>query len=87
MSYWNVIFLFITTLIFTKDIQIKTNLFKKQVLFVYISAARIANGHIDSFESALLELFIRNLQIELLIASQGQKPTQIFVIIFCLQYL
>ena len=66
----NFFFLFRITLISTKDklrliyLQNKFSLIKL-CLIIYISPARIAIDQISSFESALLEFFIWNFQIEL----------------------
>lgn len=50
--------------------------FNKIGLIVCINAARAVVGHIGSFKSALLELCIMSLQIEILTASgdEGAKP-------------
>lgn len=65
-------FLFTISLISTKDSQMKTNLlvenkssFNKIGLIVCINAARAVAGHIGSYKSALLELSIMSLQIEI----------------------
>ena len=50
----------------SKDSQIETNSFEKQVCFnklgliISIGLARIVTGHIDLYKFALLELFIKN---------------------------
>ena len=57
-------------------LQNKSSL-NKSGLIICISSARIAIDHEDLLKFALLELFIRNHQIELLVASPDQKPSQI----------
>ena len=52
----------------------------KPGLIIYISSARIAIDHEDLLKFALLEPFIMNVRVELLVASPGQKPSQILAI-------
>ena len=60
-------------------LQNKSSL-KKPGLTMYISLKRITIDHEALLKFALLETFVRNLQIELLVGSQDQKPRQVLAI-------
>ena len=60
-------------------LQNKSSL-NKSGLIIYISSARVVIDHEDLLKLALLEHFKRNLWVELLVASPGQKPSQILAI-------